>query len=78
LPTAKVVEEKRINALQEKLTLALENKDITFFNEVAANMAQKLELAPEDLAGALLCLAQQQSPIKVEEVKIQPRERNER
>ncbi|TMO23275.1 DEAD/DEAH box helicase [Pseudoalteromonas sp. S4741] len=78
LPTAKVVEEKRINALQEKLTLALENKDITFFNEVAVNMAQKLELAPEDLAGALLCLAQQQSPIKVEEVKIQPRERNER
>ncbi|WP_372859102.1 DEAD/DEAH box helicase [Pseudoalteromonas sp.] len=78
LPTAKIVEEKRINALQEKLTLALENKDITFFNEVAANMAQKLELAPEDLAGALLCLAQQQSPIKVEEVKIQPRERNER
>ncbi|HEA18847.1 MAG TPA: DEAD/DEAH box helicase [Pseudoalteromonas prydzensis] len=78
LPTAKVVEEKRIEALQAKLAIALENKDITFFNEVAANMAQKLELAPEDLAGALLCLAQQQSPIKVEEVKIQQRERSER
>ncbi|MGO2012774.1 MAG: DEAD/DEAH box helicase [Pseudoalteromonas sp.] len=78
LPTAKVVEEKRINALQEKLTLALENKDISFFNEVAASMAEKLNSAPEDLAGALLCLAQQQSPIKVEEVKIQPRERNDR
>ncbi|WP_404339120.1 DEAD/DEAH box helicase [Pseudoalteromonas mariniglutinosa] len=78
LPTAKVVEEKRINALQAKLAIALENKDITFFNEVAANMAEKLELAPEDLAGALLCLAQQQSPIKVEEVKIQPRERSAR
>ena len=79
LPTAKVVEEKRINALKEKLTLALENKDITFFNEVAASMAQKLDLSLEDLAGALLCLAQQQSPIKVEEVKIQPRnERNTR
>ncbi|CAM4359854.1 DEAD/DEAH box helicase [Pseudoalteromonas ostreae] len=78
LPTAKIVEEKRIAALQAKLTIALENKDITFFNEVAANMAQKLELAPEDLAGALLCLAQQQSPIKVEEVKIQQRERSER
>ncbi|TMN72722.1 ATP-dependent RNA helicase [Pseudoalteromonas sp. S1727] len=78
LPTAKVVEEKRIAALQAKLSLALENKDITFFNEVAANMAQKLELTPEDLAGALLCLAQQQSPIKVEEVKIQQRERSER
>ncbi|KPH61019.1 DEAD/DEAH box helicase [Pseudoalteromonas porphyrae] len=78
LPTAKVVEEKRIEALQAKLAIALENKDITFFNEVAIKMAEKLELAPEDLAGALLCLAQQQSPIKVEEVKIQPRERNER
>ena len=42
-------------------------------------MAEKLELSTEDLAGALLCLAQQQSPIKVEEVKVQPRgERNER
>ncbi|MCG9709898.1 DEAD/DEAH box helicase [Pseudoalteromonas shioyasakiensis] len=79
LPTAKVVEEKRIKALQDKLTIALENKDITFFNQVAADMAEKLELSAEDLAGALLCLAQQQSPIKVEEVKVQPRgERNER
>jgi ATP-dependent RNA helicase DeaD len=78
LPTAKIVEEKRIAALQAKLSVALENKDITFFNEVAANMAEKLELSTEDLAGALLCLAQQQSPIKVEEVKIQPRERNDR
>ncbi|MEN8635636.1 DEAD/DEAH box helicase [Pseudoalteromonas distincta] len=78
LPTAKIVEEKRIEALQAKLTIALENKDITFFNEVATNMAEKLELPLESLAGALLCLAQQQSPIKVEEVKIQPRERNER
>ncbi|AXV64730.1 DEAD/DEAH box helicase [Pseudoalteromonas lipolytica] len=79
LPTAKVVEEKRIKALQDKLTIALENKDITFFNQVAANMAEKLELSFEDLAGALLCLAQQQSPIKVEEVKVQPRgERTER
>ncbi|GAB0110754.1 DEAD/DEAH box helicase [Pseudoalteromonas distincta] len=78
LPTAKVVEEKRIEALQAKLTIALENKDITFFNDVATNMAQKLDLPLESLAGALLCLAQQQSPIKVEEVKIQPRERNER
>ena len=73
LPTAKVVEEKRIAALQAKLSIALENKDITFFNEVATNMAEKLDLPLENLAGALLCL-----PIKVEEVKIQPRERNER
>ncbi|WP_282130308.1 DEAD/DEAH box helicase [Pseudoalteromonas aliena] len=78
LPTAKIVEEKRIEALQAKLTIALENKDITFFNDVATNMAEKLDLPLESLAGALLCLAQQQSPIKVEEVKIQPRERNER
>jgi ATP-dependent RNA helicase DeaD len=78
LPTAKIVEEKRIAALQAKLSIALENKDITFFNDVATNMAEKLDLPLESLAGALLCLAQQQSPIKVEEVKIQPRERNER
>ena len=78
LPTAKIVEEKRIAALQAKLSIALENKDITFFNEVATNMAEKLDLPLENLAGALLCLAQQQSPIKVEEVKIQPRERSER
>ena len=53
LPTAKVVEEKRIAALQAKLSIALENKDITFFNEVATNMAEKLDLPLENLAGAL-------------------------
>jgi ATP-dependent RNA helicase DeaD len=77
LPSAKVVEAKRIASLQTKLSTALENKDITFFNEVAKDLAQKLELSAEDLAGALLCLAQQQSPLKVEEIKFQ-RERRER
>ncbi|CAM4253894.1 DEAD/DEAH box helicase [Pseudoalteromonas byunsanensis] len=77
LPTAKVVEAKRIASLQTKLSTALEHKDITFFNDVAKDLAQKLELSAEDLAGALLCLAQQQSPLKVEEIKFQ-RERRER
>ncbi|MBQ4845791.1 DEAD/DEAH box helicase [Pseudoalteromonas sp. MMG005] len=78
LPSAQVVEEKRIAALQTKLTNALEHKDITFFNEVAAGLAEKLELSQEDLAGAMLCLAQQQTPLKVEDIKIQQRERRDR
>jgi ATP-dependent RNA helicase DeaD len=77
LPSAKTVEAKRISALQAKLATSLEHKDIAFFNEVAKDLAQKLELTTEDLAGALLCLAQQQSPLKVEEIKFQ-RERRER
>ncbi|MCF6436299.1 MULTISPECIES: DEAD/DEAH box helicase [Pseudoalteromonas] len=77
LPSAKAVEAKRIAALQTKLATSLEHKDIAFFNDVAKDLAEKLELSTEDLAGALLCLAQQQSPLKVEEIKFQ-RERRER
>ncbi|CAH9063593.1 ATP-dependent RNA helicase DeaD [Pseudoalteromonas holothuriae] len=78
LPSAAAVEAKRIAGLQTKLATALEHKDITFFNDVAKDLAQKLDLSSEDLAGALLCLAQQQSPLKVEEIKFQQRERRER
>jgi ATP-dependent RNA helicase DeaD len=78
LPDAKTVEQKRIAALQAKLANALEHKDITFFNEVAVDLAQKLELSPEDLAGALLALAQESSPLKVEEIKRERRERDDR
>ncbi|KNC65388.1 DEAD/DEAH box helicase [Pseudoalteromonas ardens] len=77
LPNAKVVEQKRIEALQSKLSLALDHKDIEFFSEVAQGMAEKLELTQTELSAALLCLAQQQSPLKVQEIQIQ-RERRER
>ncbi|ASD66355.1 DEAD/DEAH box helicase [Pseudoalteromonas piscicida] len=78
LPSAKVVEEKRIGALEAKISTALEHKDIEFFSKVASGLAQKLELSQEDLAAALLCLAQQQTPLKVEDIQIQQRERRER
>ncbi|TMP38009.1 DEAD/DEAH box helicase [Pseudoalteromonas rubra] len=77
LPNAKVVEQKRIEALQSKLSLALDHKDIEFFSEVAQGMAEKLELSQTELSAALLCLAQQQSPLKVQEIQVQ-RERRER
>ncbi|QTL35385.1 MULTISPECIES: DEAD/DEAH box helicase [Pseudoalteromonas] len=77
LPNAKVVEQKRIEALQGKLSLALDHKDIEFFSEVAQGMAEKLELSQTELSAALLCLAQQQSPLKVQEIQVQ-RERRER
>ncbi|MCF2907884.1 DEAD/DEAH box helicase [Pseudoalteromonas sp. DL2-H2.2] len=77
LPNAKVVEQKRIEALQGKLSLALDHKDIAFFSEVAQGMAEKLELSQTELSAALLCLAQQQSPLKVQEIQVQ-RERRER
>ncbi|MEI5639198.1 MULTISPECIES: DEAD/DEAH box helicase [unclassified Pseudoalteromonas] len=78
LPSAKIVEEKRIGALETKLAAALEHKDIEFFSKVAAGLGEKLELSQEDLAAALLCLAQQQTPLKVEEIKLQQRDRKER
>ncbi|MFC3033881.1 DEAD/DEAH box helicase [Pseudoalteromonas fenneropenaei] len=84
LPSAKVVETKRKQALQTKLAAALEHKDIEFFNGVAAELAQNLELDITDLAGALLCLAQHATPLKVEELSVkrersrEGRERGER
>ncbi|WP_462157731.1 DEAD/DEAH box helicase [Pseudoalteromonas sp. GB56] len=76
LPSAKMVEQKRIDALELKIAAALEHKDSEFFAQVASSIGNKLQLSQSELAAALLCLAQQQTPLKVEE--IQARERSER
>ncbi|MFY8272831.1 DEAD/DEAH box helicase [Pseudoalteromonas sp. SSDWG2] len=79
LPSAKVVEQKRIDALETKIAAALEHKDIEFFTQVANSIGNKLQLGQGDLAAALLCLAQQQTPLKVEEINTKERpERGER
>ncbi|CCQ09586.1 Cold-shock DEAD-box protein A [Pseudoalteromonas luteoviolacea B = ATCC 29581] len=70
LPHAKLVEEKRKHVLQTKLAAMLEHKDIEFFNGVAEELATSLALDMNALAGALLGLAQQSSPLKVEEIQI--------
>jgi len=75
LPGAKLVEEKRKHVLQTKLAAMLEHKDIEFFNTVATELAEKLEIDVATLAGTLLGLAQQSSPLKVEEIAIK-RERS--
>ncbi|MEO2266830.1 DEAD/DEAH box helicase [Pseudoalteromonas pernae] len=76
LPSAKMVEQKRIDALELKIAAALEHKDSEFFAQVASSIGNKLQLSQSELAAALLCLAQQQTPLKVEE--IQAKERSER
>ena len=79
LPSAKVVEQKRIDGLEKKVAAALEHKDSEFFAQVANTLGNKLQLSQGDLAAALLYLAQQQSPLKVEEIKAKERpERGER
>ncbi|WP_105264430.1 DEAD/DEAH box helicase [Pseudoalteromonas sp. T1lg76] len=79
LPSAKMVEQKRIDALETKIAAALEHKDSEFFAQVASSIGNKLQLSQGDLAAALLCLAQQQTPLKVEEIKAKERpERGER
>lgn len=79
LPSAKMVEQRRISALQTKLAAALEHKNSEFFAQVAQNMANGLEISQEQLAGALVCLVQKNSPLQVEELKVRERpERGER
>ncbi len=77
LPTADVVKARRLEALKEKITAATERRDGEFFTETAMQLASELELSHEQLAGALLFLAQQQSPLKVEELPTK-RERRDR
>ena len=67
LPSTDVVQQKRLETLASTLTKTAEQKDIAFYNELAAKLTAELGLSSEALAGALLYLAQKQSPIKVED-----------
>ncbi|MBE0363651.1 ATP-dependent RNA helicase DeaD [Pseudoalteromonas ulvae UL12] len=78
MPSTELVEQKRIEQLAVKVAASAEQKDILYYNELAEKLSEQLGLEGNDLAGALLFLAQQHAPIKVKEVPIHREARNDR
>ena len=72
LPSTDIVQQKRLENLATTLTKTAELNDIAFYNELAEKLTAELGLSSDALAGALLYLAQKQSPIKVEEAPKMP------
>ncbi|WP_210396184.1 DEAD/DEAH box helicase [Motiliproteus sediminis] len=64
LPSRNRVTEVRINAFRERLVSVL-NEDLDFYRDLSAKLVAELEQPPEQLAAALLFLAQQDKPLQL-------------
>jgi len=67
LPTREDVEGHRIAQLKQKVLDAIEAEDMQYFGEVLGQLAEENDLAIEEIAPALLFMAQKERPLKVEE-----------
>ncbi|MEN3111792.1 DEAD/DEAH box helicase [Uliginosibacterium paludis] len=67
LPTREDVEGRRIAQLKQKVLDAIEAEDMQYFGEVLDQLAEENDLTLEDIAPALLFMAQKERPLKVEE-----------
>lgn len=64
LPSRNKVTEVRINAFRSRLSEVLA-EDLDFYRELCSKLTQDLEQPPEQLAAALLYLAQQDKPLQL-------------
>ncbi|MDP5239536.1 DEAD/DEAH box helicase [Uliginosibacterium sp. 31-16] len=67
LPTREDVEGHRISQLKQQVLDAIEAEDMQYFSEVLDQLADENDLSIEDIAPALLFMAQKDRPLKVEE-----------
>lgn len=67
LPTREDVEGRRISQLKQQVLDAIEAEDMAYFSEVLQQLAGENDLAIDDIAPALLYLAQKERPLQVEE-----------
>ena len=67
LPTREDVEGRRIAHLKQQILDTIEAEDMQYFGEVLDQLAQENDLSVEDIAPALLFMAQKERPLKVEE-----------
>ncbi|PAS97456.1 MAG: ATP-dependent RNA helicase [Candidatus Dactylopiibacterium carminicum] len=67
LPTREDVESHRIAQLRQQVVDAIEAEDMQYFSEVLQQLAAENDLSPEEIAPALLYLAQKERPLQVEE-----------
>jgi ATP-dependent RNA helicase DeaD len=65
LPTGRVIEQRRIESFREQLAQTIETQDLSFFQTLINDWREKIETTENDLAAALLYLAQKDQPLNV-------------
>jgi ATP-dependent RNA helicase DeaD len=65
LPTGRVIEQRRIESFREQLAQTIETQDLSFFQALINDWREKIETTENDLAAALLYLAQKDQPLNV-------------
>ena len=65
LPTGRVIEQRRIESFREQLAQTIETQDLSFFQTLINDWREKIETTENDLAAALLFLAQKDQPLNV-------------
>jgi len=80
LPSRDDVSAKRIETFRETLNNVLKTEDLEFYRELSKTLASEDEATVEELAAALLFMAQKDKPLQLEPEPIRPprREREER
>ena len=80
LPSRDDVSAKRIETFRETLNTVLKTEDLEFYRELSKTLASEDEATVEELAAALLFMAQKDKPLQLEPEPARPprREREER
>lgn len=77
LPSRDDISARRIEDFRERLTGAVANEDLTFYRELSDKLVGESEYNIEDLAAALLMMAQKDKPLQLEPEAIMPRRERE-
>jgi ATP-dependent RNA helicase DeaD len=72
LPSAKIINEQRINAFKQKITDVMANRDLGMFEKVVAEYQLETGAEPVQIAAALAQLAQGREPLLVAEKEPKP------
>ncbi len=83
LPSGATVTKHRIDQFTQRISEALKETDLSFFNDLLAEFSHANDVAPEEIASALAYLLQKDRPLQVKFTDVKPerterRERDER
>jgi ATP-dependent RNA helicase DeaD len=68
MPSHDVVTQKRVEKFRDKLSeMMTKQQSMQFFQDLSLELMEELELDPMQLAAGLLCMAQQDRPLKAED-----------
>ncbi len=65
LPSSDVVTQKRVSAFRDLLVKVVSEEQLHFYQELSGQLAEEMNISPEELAGALLYLAQKEKPLQL-------------